>query len=200
MVKITAEIAKVSDCYDKVSQTTNLEQMKRNIDQKRVHRNNLQSQLDEVDKEVLYLSSISKTTAEISVKESQLESRESEARKVRNKHSDNLKRLLNNEIVEGNYKRRIQTIYQNCQREIAETNQNRNRNQQKITELQMMRKNQKDELNRMEKELTECEEKILKNVMEHHSLKCLSGLKKMSLNINWIMEQLSHQMHCTRSE
>lgn len=158
--RVMSESAKVSDCYDKLSQTTNLDEMKRNIDLKRVHRNDLQSQLDTIDQEILFLSSISKTTAEISVKESQLEAKESETRKIRNKHSENLKRLLNNEIVDGNYKRRVQTVYQNCQREIVEVNKNINRNQQKITELQMTRKNKKDELGRMEKELTECEEKI----------------------------------------
>lgn len=158
--RVMTESAKVSDCYEKLSQTTNLDEMKRNIDLKRVHRNDLQSQLDTIDQEILFLSSISKTTAEISVKESQLEAKESEARKIRNKHSENLKRLLNNEIIDGNYKRRVQTVYQNCQREIVEVNKNINRNQQKITELQMTRKNKKDELGRLEKELTECEEKI----------------------------------------
>lgn len=154
------DLAKVTDCYNKVNQSTNLEEMKRNIDGKRVHRNGLQSQLDGIDAEILYLSSISKTTAEISVKESQLDAKETEARKIRNKHSDNLKQLLNNEVIERNYKRRIETVYQNCQREIADVHKNINRNQQKITELQIMRKNQKEELSRMEKEMTECDEKI----------------------------------------
>lgn len=158
--KVTIEHAKVSECYDKLVQSTNLEELKRSIDQKRVHRNDLQSQLENVDEDIKFLSSISKTTAEISVKETQLESKETEVRKIRNKHSENLKRLLNNEIIEGNYKRRVQTIYQNCQREITEVNKNINRNQQKITELQMMRKNLKEELSRLEKDLTECEEKI----------------------------------------
>lgn len=158
--RVMNELAKVSDCYVKLNQTTNLEDMKLNIDQKRKHRNDLQSQLDSIDQEILYLSTISKTTAEISVKESQLEAKESEARKIRNKHSENLKRLLNNEVIDGNYKRRIQTVYQNCQREIAAANQNINQNQKKITELQIARKNQKDELSRLEKELTEYDEKI----------------------------------------
>lgn len=154
------ELAKVTDCYDKLSQTTNLEEMKRSIDLKRTRRNDLQTQLDSIDQEILFLSSISKTTAEIAAKESQLDAKETEARKIRNKHSENLKRLLNNEVIESNYKRRVETVYQNCQREIAEINKNMNRNQQKIIELQITRKNQKDEINRLEKEMTECDEKI----------------------------------------
>lgn len=155
-----SDLAKVTDCYSKLSQTTNLEEMKRNIDVKRVHRNDLQSQLESIDEEILYLSSISKTTAELSVKQSQLDAKETEARKIRNKHSENLKQLLNNEVIESNYKRRVETVYHNCQREIAEVHKNINRNQQKITELQISRKNQKEELGRMEKEMTECDEKI----------------------------------------
>lgn len=158
--RVMEESAKVSLCYEKMSQTTNLEEMKRNIDLKRANRNELQSQLDGIDQEILFLSSISKTTAEISVKESQLEAKESEARKIRNKHSENLRRLLNNEIIDGNYKRRVDTAYQNCKREIDEVTKNINRNQQQITELQITRKNRKEELSRLEKELTESEEKI----------------------------------------
>lgn len=158
--RVLTELAKVSDCYDKLSQTTNLEEMKRNIDLKRKHRNELQTRLDAADQEIIFLSSISKTTAQISVKESQLEAKETEARKLRNKHSDNLKRLFHNEIIEANYKRRVQTVYQNCQRDIDEATKNINRNQQKMTELQITRKNQKDDLSRLEKELTECDEKI----------------------------------------
>lgn len=158
--RVMNESSKVSDCYEKLCRTTNLDEMKRNIDQKRVHRNDLQSQLDTIDQEIVFLTSISKTTAEISVKESQLDAKETEAKKIRHKHADNLKRLLNNEVIDGNYKRRVQTVYQNCQREIAEANKNINRNQQKITELQMTRKNKKDELSRLEKELAECDEKI----------------------------------------
>lgn len=158
--RVMEESAKASLCYDKLSQASNLEEMKRNIDLKRVHRNDLQSQLDGIDQEILFLSSISKTTAEISVKESQLEAKETEVRRIRNKHSENLKRLLNNEIIDGNYKRRVDSVYQNCKREIDEANKNINRNQQKVTELQIARKNRKEELSRLEKELTESDEKI----------------------------------------
>lgn len=178
--RITTEHSKVSDCYNKLSQTTNLEEMKRDIDQKRVHRNDLQSQLDSIDQEILFLSSMSKTTAEISVKETQLESKESEVRKIRNKHSDNLKRLLNNEIIENNYKRRVQNIYQNCQREITEVNKNIARNQQKITELQMTRKNQKDELSRLEKELTESDEKLYEQC---HGTPFIEVLERVKENV-----------------
>ncbi|KAG4066533.1 hypothetical protein HA402_007169 [Bradysia odoriphaga] len=158
--RVMTELAKVSDCYDKLTQTTNLEEMKRNIDLKRKRRNELQTRLDAVDQEIVFLTSISKTTAEISAKESQLDAKETEARKLRNKHSENLKRLFHNETVEVNYERRVQTVYQNCQRDMDEATKNTNRNQQKMTELQIMRKNQKEELSRLEKELTECDEKI----------------------------------------
>lgn len=158
--RVMNDLAKVSDCFDKLNQSTNLDEMKRNIDVKRKHRNELQTQLDVIDQEIVKLSSMSKTNAEISVKESQLDAKEAEARRIRNKHSDNLKRLLNNEIIDSNYKRRVQTVYQNCQVEVDQATKNINRNQQKITELQITRKNQKEELTRLEKELTECEEKV----------------------------------------
>lgn len=178
--RVMNDLAKVSDCYEKMSQTSNLDETKRNIDQKRKHRNVLQSQLDSIDQEINFLSSISKTTAEISVKASQLDAKDAEARKIRNKHSDNLKRLLNNEVVDSNYKRRVQTIYQNCQREVDEATKNFNRNQQKITELQISRKTQKEELVRMEKELAECEEKIYD---ECHGSSFVDVLERVKENV-----------------
>lgn len=178
--QITGEITKLDQVFEEFKQTVNLTEIRTNIGERKRKRDAFQTQLDNIDEQITFLSSISKTTAELSVKEKQLEQREAEARKVKNKQSDNLRRLLNNEMIDANYKRRIQTIYQNLQRDIGDLNKTINRNQQVIIELDMTRKGQKDELARMERELHESEEKIYEQC---HSTPFAEVLERVKENV-----------------
>lgn len=158
--QLTIELDKLDQTYEERKNTVDFDTMKKSIAEKRIKRNHLQEQLDKCDEQMKFLNSISQITAQIAAKESHLENRESEVKKIKNKHAENLRRLLNNETIDSNYKRRIQTIYQNLQREITDLNKKINQNQQSITEFDMMRKNQRDELNRMERELQDGEEQL----------------------------------------
>lgn len=187
LTQITAELTKIDAKMEEYKQSINLDEIKVNIADKKRKRNQFQEQLDKLDEQITFLNSISKTTAELSVKHKQLEQREADAKKVKNKQSDNIRRLFNNEMIESNFKRRIQTIYQNLQREIGDLNKTINRNQQTIIELDMTRKSHKDDLTRMERELHESEEKIYEHC---HSTPYDEVLERVKENVT--KYQLDH--------
>lgn len=185
--KITDIITKIDTKFEEHKQSMNLDEIKVNIAEKKRKRDTFQEQLEKLDEQIKFLHSISKTTGELSLKTKQLEQREAEAKKVKNKQSDNIRRLFKNEMIEANFKRHIQTIYQNLQSEIGDLNKTINRQQQTITELDMTRKSQKDDLVRAERELLECEEKIYEQC---HSTPFDEVLERVKENVS--KHQLDH--------
>lgn len=157
---ITAEIAKIDRCYDDYTKDRNLDEDRKHIDEKQTVINGHQDELDKIDSELTFLNSFAKTSADITHKQSTFDQREADARKIRNKHSDNIKQLFPGATVDSQFKRRIQTIYQNFQRIIGDNNKQIAKAQQRSTELEITRKNQRAELVRLERERTEAEERI----------------------------------------
>lgn len=62
---VNAKLEKVNSCYEKYTQTINLDESKKLIADKRLKYKQLQEQLDKIDEELTFLNSISKLTAEI---------------------------------------------------------------------------------------------------------------------------------------
>lgn len=177
---LTTEIEEINKCYKNLVESVNLDEIKNNITGKREECKRLQTQLDTVDKQMVLLNSIANITAELLVKENQLDARETEMKKLKSKHSENLKRLLNNAVCESNFKRRIHAVYQNAQRDIADTNKAVSLKENLVTTLTMTRKNQRDELKRMEKELADIEEKIYEHC---HSTPFQEVLERVKENV-----------------
>lgn len=157
---VSIEITKIDRCHEEYTRGRNLDEDRRNIDTKQTEINAKQEELDKVDAEVTFLSSFAKISAELGHKQRSFDQREADFRKIRHKHSDNFKQLLPSQTIDTQFKRRIQTVHQNLQREIGDVNKQISRAQQKSTELEVTRKNQRAELVRFERELTESEERI----------------------------------------
>lgn len=161
---IAAEIAKVDRCHADYSRDLDLDADREKIVAKEQAINELQDQQDVLDVDVSVLSANAKLSAELGLKQSALEQREVEVRKLRHKHADHLTQLLPAAeaatVPTSQFKSFVQTVGQSLRRELDVGQKRLARLQQTSTELQMTRKNQRAELQRSERDLTESEERL----------------------------------------
>ncbi|XP_058812311.1 DNA repair protein RAD50 [Topomyia yanbarensis] len=158
--KLVSEIEKLEKDYENQKANSNVDGMRRTLTEKKKKREELQTKLDKAEEQISSLDAIAAKATELSLKEQQLTGKESEFRRIRNKHSDNLKRLFPTKTIENNYKRNVQDLYDSLQRQMKHLNESMRQSQAIVTEMETTRRSQKRDLERMEKELTENKEKI----------------------------------------
>lgn len=163
LATVTQQLNETTRQYEEFTANSKMERKKEVLDTEIGQERELQTKVSAIDKDIAFLSSIAKVTAEIGIKDGQLRDRTEEQRKVRNKHAENLSCLINGRAIEQDYQRNVQTAVQNLQREIGDLNRRHQSNQQSITRLQMQRTTMKDELAKAERELTDGEEKLFKH-------------------------------------
>uniref|UniRef100_A0A1Q3F5U9 DNA repair protein RAD50 n=1 Tax=Culex tarsalis TaxID=7177 RepID=A0A1Q3F5U9_CULTA len=176
--KIVGEIEKLEREYETQKANSNVDGMKRTLAEKKVKREELQSKLDSVEEKISALDAIAAKATELGLKEQQLSGREAEFRRVRNKHSDNLKRLFPTKTIESNFKRAVQDLYDGLQRQIKQLNESTRAAQAIVTEMETTRRSQKRDLERLERELTENREKIYAACQGQPYEEVLSKLKE----------------------
>ncbi|XP_055616595.1 DNA repair protein RAD50 [Toxorhynchites rutilus septentrionalis] len=158
--ELVADIEKHEKIYESQKANSNIDEKKREMAEKKVKREELQNKLDKAEEQISALDAIAVKATELGLKEQQFNGKEAEFRRVRNRHSANLKQLFPNRIIENNYKRNVQNLYDDLQRQIKQLNESIRKSQAVVTEKETTRRSQKRELDRMEKELTENKEKI----------------------------------------
>lgn len=182
--EITAKIEQITKYFEECSANLKQDEIKQSIADGKVKVATLQDQFRKVDERLTFLNSISKLTAEIALKEKEREKREQEVRRVKSKHSDNLKKVFENP-VESNFRRSIQVAYENLRRQIKDLNKKENALKLKEQSLEIKRKNIKDDLTRSEKELEESKEKIYEKChstpFEDLLNKCKESVSKLQL-------------------
>ncbi|GAB0086177.1 rad50 [Sergentomyia squamirostris] len=154
-----SEIERTTKDLENLKGKLNEEEVKKDIDDLREELKIKQKRFDEVDEEMQFLSSIASTTAAISAKERQLEEREVEAKRIRNKHADSLKNFFPNGIT-SNYRRSVSDLQEKLQREMQSNNSKMMSQQKRLAQLEATRKNQMDEVKRMKADLASSEEEI----------------------------------------
>lgn len=183
--KVTEMIAQATECYNKASEKMNQEELKKTINDRKTNVARLQERFRTLDSQLTFLNSISKLMAEVNLKEKELEKKEQEVRRVRSKHSDNFKKLLE-QPIESNYKRTLQQTYEKLHRQMKELNEKINKLKLKEQSLEIKRKNQKDELTRWEKELADSKDTIYEKChstpYEELLAKCKETIAKLQLD------------------
>ncbi|XP_053688299.1 DNA repair protein RAD50 [Sabethes cyaneus] len=158
--KLVSDIEKLEQEYENQKANSNIDGMRQQLVGKKNKREELQSQLDRVEEQIFALDAVATKATELGLKEQQMNGKEAEFRRVRSKHSDNLKRLFPSRTIEANYKRNVQDLYDDLQRQIKQLNESTRRSQATVTEMETTRRSQKRDLERMEKEFAENKEKI----------------------------------------
>ncbi|XP_055588260.1 DNA repair protein RAD50 [Uranotaenia lowii] len=158
--KLLDEIDKMEKEYEHQKANSNVDALKQELAEKKIKRETLQSKMDKTEEQISALDAVAAKATELSLKEGQLNGRESEFRRIKNKHSDNLKRLFPGKTIESNYKRTVQDLYDDLQRQIKHLNDSTRKSQAVVTEMETTRRSLKRDLDRMEKELTDNKDKI----------------------------------------
>uniref|UniRef100_A0AAG5CVX2 Zinc-hook domain-containing protein n=1 Tax=Anopheles atroparvus TaxID=41427 RepID=A0AAG5CVX2_ANOAO len=158
--RLMDEIDRLEREYEVHAKATNLPAMKKELSEKKELRDQLQDQLDRLDERVTALNEFAVKDRELTLKEQQCSGRESDLRRLRSKHADSLRRLFPDRTIESNYKRNMQDLYDTLQKEVKTTNDKISQTQAIVTEMETTRKNQKQQLERLERDLAEAEEKI----------------------------------------
>lgn len=141
----------------------NFNEIKEKIAENRNATQLLRTQLSELDKTVTFLHSIASTTADISSKEAQLETRMSDMRRLKNKHLNNLEFLFDSKLPENGFKRQIDELNRKTQEEINTIQSDIKHNQHELTELQINLKNKKNELKTVERDINKYEGELEKH-------------------------------------
>ena len=125
-----------------------------------VEKDEMDSKLTTLDKDIEYLQSVSKITGELEIKERELEKDSNDLERTKNKNTTNLRVLFNNKEIEKNYSRSVQSCHEKLEQEIKLLNKSLNDTQMTSNRLQTQRKHLKDQHKSKESELTEIKDKI----------------------------------------
>ncbi|XP_052866880.1 DNA repair protein RAD50 [Anopheles cruzii] len=158
--QLNNELVKLEHEYEAHVKSVNLPAMKEELAKKKRMRDQLQDQLEQLEERISAMDEFAIKGRELTLKEQQCNARDSEFRRMRNKHADSLRGLFPDRTIESNYKRNVQDLYDALQQEIKTIHEKANRSQMVVTEMETLRKTQKLQHERLVRELAEAEEKI----------------------------------------
>lgn len=141
---------------------TDLEALQTELEERKRAKSKLESQMEQLDEEIHFLTSIASLTGAVEMKRGQLEERESEVERLRNKHQASLRTILASRFatVTGNYRRTVLAEQETLRAEKRTLADDLKRRQMKFAALQNSRKNQAEHVKRMKAELAELEEAV----------------------------------------
>ncbi|XP_016990537.1 DNA repair protein RAD50 [Drosophila rhopaloa] len=157
--KLEKEIADVNELYESATKDLDQQAMKEVISRKKSSIAEKQLLFKKLDEQLTFLGSMAKLVAEISLKQKELEKRNQEVHRVRNRHADNFGKFFK-EPINSNYRRSVQGAYEKLRHEINDLNEKANTQKLREQSFEIKRKNLIGEISRMEKDLKESEELI----------------------------------------
>uniref|UniRef100_A0A182P3Y5 DNA repair protein RAD50 n=1 Tax=Anopheles epiroticus TaxID=199890 RepID=A0A182P3Y5_9DIPT len=158
--RLIDEIDRLEQEYETQVSAADLPGKRKELIERKQLRDQLQDQLDKLDERISSLDAVALKEQELTLKEQQCTGREGELRRLRNKHADNLRRLFPDRTIESNYKNNLQNLFDDLQKEVKTVNEKLRRTQATVTEMETTRKSQKQQLDRLERDLADAEEKI----------------------------------------
>lgn len=183
------QIQKVQGALDQKTASSNTQGTRDEIAKHKEERQQFAEELEGVDDQITYLSSMASVLANVEMKEKQIEKRDTEIRRIKNKHHENLQRLFPDETIESNYKRRIEGISQKLQTEVNRLEAEVRLNENKTEKFKMQWQSKREEQTKLENELRKLEAQI-DNVCEQNPF--IEVLAETKENVaKWQMEHSS---------
>uniref|UniRef100_A0A182QKZ8 DNA repair protein RAD50 n=1 Tax=Anopheles farauti TaxID=69004 RepID=A0A182QKZ8_9DIPT len=158
--RLIDEIDRLEQEYESQVKTTNMPAMRSELAERKKLRDQLQDQLDRLEERISSLNEMAMKQQELTLKEQQCTTREAEVRRFRSKHADSLRQLFPDRTIECDYKSNLQILYDTLQKGVKTLNDKIRSAQAIETEMETTRKSQKQQLDRLERDLAEAEEKI----------------------------------------
>lgn len=160
--EVRAKIAQIQSVSDELTAQTNTQGLKGEITGDRENKEKLSNELEEIDEQITVISSMATILAEVATKEKHIEKRESEVRRIKNKHNESLKRLFPDENVEANFKRKIETLGQHLRTDTNRLEAEIRLKENHVQGIRAQLETKKPELVNLEKEQRKFEEAIYK--------------------------------------
>lgn len=157
---LSKDLNQVDQEMKEFESTTDLEAMQKELDERKRDKSKLESQMEKLDEEIDFLTSIASLTNAIEMKQGQLEERGSEVDRLRNKHQSSLKTILEPTSVSSNYRRSVLAKQESLKTERRSLAEDLKKKQMKFAALQNSRKNQMENVKRIKGELAELEERV----------------------------------------
>lgn len=160
LTEVQTNVKKIQAVHDQLLQQKNTQNTQNDIDKFRTEKRQLSDELEGIDEQITVLSSMATILAEVTSKEKQIEKRESDFRRIKNKHFQNLQRLFPGETIESGYKRSTENLGIKLQTEVsrfeAEVRLKEGQIQTFKAQLQSKKRehtNMEDELRRMQNDI-----------------------------------------------
>lgn len=161
--EITQQIGKLKSACEELETSSNTQGLRDEITSHRDEKQNLSDELEDVDVQITSISTMTSLLAEVNSKENHIKKRESEVRRILNKHHDSFQRLFPNENIENiepGIKRKIETLNQDIRQLTSRLEAEIRLKENLANVLKNQLQNKKQELNRFENELRHLEDEI----------------------------------------
>lgn len=176
--EISDKATKTKQLYDNLCANGGLEEIRKDVVAQKEERRKLSDEVEVLDEKIAVSVTLSSISSEISSREKQLEKRDSEMKRIKNKHSNNLRKLFKNESIESNYKQRLGTLTQKLRMETSKFQNDVKTNERIVNELIFNHRNKKQDLTRWENEARELDEKIYEQCQSTAFVEVLEKVKE----------------------
>ncbi|KAG8227717.1 hypothetical protein J437_LFUL007999, partial [Ladona fulva] len=147
MNKLERQSSNLEEQLKDLESKSNLEEGRLKIQSLKEKRIRLQSKLEEVNREALSLQQQSKIQTELDVHLTAQASKESDVKRIKRKHNETLKHLLQN-LPERRFKHALEDCVEKLTESMERTDQEIRKREKELTELDMKRKHLKEQLDR----------------------------------------------------
>lgn len=158
--KLVQEIKRVEDTLAKVKSENDVDGLEEERIFIETDKNELEKQVEELDRDIAALESISKVTSELETKQRELLKDQTEFDRLKNKQTSTLKSLIPSKAVDRNYKQVVQSLSDELQREVREIKNSLEESKMKGNRLQTERDHLRNQQRQKEAELKEINELI----------------------------------------
>lgn len=157
---LSVEIKRFDEELETLKKDINIEEQQRVISQKSQEATALQDEIEVLDTKINDLRELSRQLNEISYKEKELKKYEEVFNNIFNKQSANLKHFFGETLPDSNFKQQMNAKYRQFDKESSELNGNLKKLNNRIVELKTTRKNQRERLSKMERDLKDAEDAL----------------------------------------
>lgn len=157
--RIETQLSEVSAKIEQLQQKVNTERLRNEIQTTSSERNSVEDRLVEVEESIKVLQQNASVSAELEIQKELLSGKESDIRRLLNKHRDTLRSLLGEEPSSG-FRVVVQSQIDKLKRSVKELTSKLTRKERELTEMDMKRKHQKEQLRQKEEKLRSIEEEI----------------------------------------
>uniref|UniRef100_A0A1B6C3H1 Zinc-hook domain-containing protein n=2 Tax=Clastoptera arizonana TaxID=38151 RepID=A0A1B6C3H1_9HEMI len=159
LTQLEEKLKKLNLDHEELLGSLNLEELDQTVTENMNSKSSLEMFISEVDKEVQLLQLTSSLQAELDVQMEAKATRQAEIQKLKNKHEDTFKHLLD-EVPEYGIKHQIQSCIDNLSRQIRSKETQITEKQKELTTLEADRRYQADNLKKQKQLLTSDEEEL----------------------------------------